>query len=125
MTDGRRRALAAAMPLVAAVVFAHGVCGMLFRCGCVAFSMAQCSIHHEHAGGMPPCPWCTGRVLFPLALLMWTSGAAAAGWITRGRGHGVTLAVSLAGVILAIVVSGAFTIAATGYPTLLGFHLRS
>lgn len=123
MTPRLRLSLAAAMPLVAAVVFAHSVCDTLFRCGCVAFSMAQCSIHHAHEGGLPPCPWCTGRVLFPLALLLWAAGATGAGWLTRGRGTGVTFAASFAGVLLAIFLSGALTIAVTGYPVLLGIRL--
>lgn len=123
MTPRLKPLLAAAAPLVAAVVFAHSVCGRLFRCGCVAFSMAQCSIHHAHAGAMPPCPWCTGRVLFPIALLLWAAGAAGAGVLTRGRGPGATFVASLAGVLLAIVASGALTVAATGYPTLLGISL--
>ena len=117
------RFLAAATPLVAAVVFAHAVCGALFSCGCVAFSMTQCSIHH-HLSELPPCPWCTGRVLFPLALAMWTAGAAGSGWLTRRHGFATTFGASLGAVLLAIVLSGALTVAITGYPSLLGLSVR-
>jgi len=120
MTARLRTILAAATPLVPAVVFAHAVCGALFSCGCVAFSMAQCSIH-QHSGDLPPCPWCTGRVLFPLAIALWCAGAGGAAWLTRRHGFATTFAASLVAVALAIVLSGAATVALTGYPTLLGF----
>lgn len=121
MTPRLVRGLAAATPLVAAVVFAHAVCGALFSCGCVAFSMAQCSIHHPTVD-LPPCPWCTGRVLFPLALALWIAGAAFSAWLTRRHNFATTFAASLAAVLFAILLSGALTVAITGYPTLLGMQ---
>jgi hypothetical protein len=115
-----RRVAAAAAPFALAILFSHGVCGVLFSCGCVPFTMEHCSIHHPE---LAPCPWCTGRVLFPLAIVLWGGGALAAGWLTRERGLAATLGASLAGVLLAIALSGALTVVVTGYPTLLGFSL--
>jgi hypothetical protein len=107
-----RQALAAAALIAVAV--AHRACALLFRCGCGWWSAVACNVHHTVG---PRCPWCTNLWHFVAAVASWIAAAALGARAARRLPHpAAPLAAALLALALAIFVSGAVTVAATGYP---------
>jgi hypothetical protein len=104
----------AAVGLVAIAV-AHPLCNLFFRCGCGWLGPAHCNIHL--AAG-PHCPWCVGTWRFVAVGSTWALGA----WLgcrlalRRWTGAAPAFFGGLAGVLIFAVISGAVTVALTGYP---------
>lgn len=106
-----------AVVAVLAVVTAHPLCNVVFRCGCSWFSTAHCNLH---ASMGPRCPWCTVPWTFVAAGALWMVGAAAGLLVARRLSSRwwVAMAAALVGFAVGVAVSGALTAWLTGYPRL-------
>jgi hypothetical protein len=105
----RRKNLAFAVVALLAAASAHPICNLLFRCGCGWFTAAACNVHHATG---PHCPWCTTRWAFPVVIASWLAGAAIAMRIFGLKGLVI-------GMVIAVLGSGAITVAVSGYPRFL------
>jgi hypothetical protein len=106
----------------AAVVAAHPICNLLFRCGCTWFSTEHCNIHTPST---PDCPWCTQPLVFAAAGLLWLGGAVLGRRLARrlGPSAGRALLFTSLGLVAGILISGVVTVLLTGYPRLLVWNL--
>ncbi len=101
---------------IIAVVVAHPLCNLFFRCGCGWLGPAHCNVHQ--LVGLK-CPWCVAYWRFPLVGLAWAAGAWLGARLARrqfGAGGAVAFAGGMVGFLVAAVASGGVTAAATGYP---------
>jgi hypothetical protein len=107
---------------VLAAAIAHPICNLLFRCGCGPLSLAaHCNIHLQEPGALH-CPWCAVPWRFGAAIGLWSLGA----WLgialaRRWLGERLlpSVAFGLVGLMIGALVSGALTVALTGYPRFL------
>jgi hypothetical protein len=101
-----------------AAVTSHEICGILFRCGCTWLSAEHCNIHHQ-AG--PHCPWCTQSWTFFAAITGWMIAAAVGTKIARrvSPSPWASTVGAILGMGIGALISGAITVAVTGYPTFL------
>jgi hypothetical protein len=125
-----------------AIVLAHPICNLFFRCGCGWLGPAHCNIHAIDASILagtarseaarlaplassmgPHCPWCVNAAArFPFVLFAWAAGVyggARAAKKSFGGGAGVVFGGGLIGLLLGAVLSGTVTVVLTGYPHFL------